>query len=255
MARSRAWSFTINNYTFEDMLTMFSNDARYLIFGFECGTTEHIQGYIYFDNARSFKSMRSMLPRAHIEKSIASPQSNIDYCKKEGEFYEFGEIPEPGKRNDLESLVSMIEDGYSRKEIREAYPKYYFMYKNKIESMVPVKTKNKDRYLYIQPETQKYAYSGAYVQLEWELWEGEDIMVMPAYTHYDVQSWNAGFPPKTRRGFEIVSVDPKIIILTYKDKKEEAYLNKLYQQILVCPPDGDVLTAEDVELVLQKLEE
>ena len=37
MSRSRAFVFTINNYTYDDMTSLLDIDFRYLCFGFEKG--------------------------------------------------------------------------------------------------------------------------------------------------------------------------------------------------------------------------
>jgi len=52
--RSRAWCFTINNDTFDDLEKMLDMTFQYLVFGFETGGKKkvcHIQGYVYFNNA------------------------------------------------------------------------------------------------------------------------------------------------------------------------------------------------------------
>lgn len=95
--RSRGWCFTINNYTaeHEDALRALTA-ARYMVFGREVGEqgTEHLQGYIYFATLKSFRQMKDMLPAgAHIEAARGSAEQNKDYCSKDGDFEEFGEMP------------------------------------------------------------------------------------------------------------------------------------------------------------------
>lgn len=104
--RARGWSFTINNDTDEDLDNVMDLNSDYLIFGFEKGKdgTKHIQGYVYFENARSFDSVKKMIPRAHLEISRGSPQQNYEYCIKEGDFYEFGDRPIQGERTDINEI-------------------------------------------------------------------------------------------------------------------------------------------------------
>lgn len=96
MARSRAYVFTINNYTEEDEAGVALCGATYTIYGKEVGDsgTPHLQGYLWFKNARAVTSVKKKLPRAHIEVRKGSHQQARDYCKKEGNFVEFGEEPE-----------------------------------------------------------------------------------------------------------------------------------------------------------------
>jgi len=58
--RTRGWTFTINNDTFEDLIGLIETDFEYLVIGFEVGDsgTPHIQGYIYFKNPRMLKGVR-----------------------------------------------------------------------------------------------------------------------------------------------------------------------------------------------------
>ena len=77
--RSRKWCFTVNNYTDEDLDQISSLNTQYLIYGRERGEegTDHIQGFAIFRNAVTFSSLKSKLPRAHIEVSKGSTEDNI----------------------------------------------------------------------------------------------------------------------------------------------------------------------------------
>lgn len=87
--RSRRWCFTLNNPTEqeESMLQgmVSSGQANYLVFGRERGAegTAHLQGYVEVPKKRTLSSMKSLLPRAHLEISRGSKESNRDYCTKE----------------------------------------------------------------------------------------------------------------------------------------------------------------------------
>lgn len=68
---------------------------KYCIVGTEtCPTTGkiHLQGYIYFAHGKSLKSVRTLMPRAHIEVAVTVGPA-IEYCKKEGNFVEDGDPP------------------------------------------------------------------------------------------------------------------------------------------------------------------
>jgi len=101
--RTRGWTFTINNDTFEDLIGLIETDFEYLVIGFEVGDsgTPHIQGYIYFKNPRMLKGVRNLMPRAHLLVSRGTALQNLKYCSKSGDFYEFGTIPEQGQRIDI----------------------------------------------------------------------------------------------------------------------------------------------------------
>lgn len=102
--RRRDYCFTINNPNEEDIESLANLEAsskvRYMVVGEETGEqgTDHYQGYIYFHNAIAFDPLKKLLPRAHIEPCLGSPQQNIDYCTKGKRFREHGERPMSQKR-------------------------------------------------------------------------------------------------------------------------------------------------------------
>lgn len=71
MSKSRAYCFTLNNYTEEEYLSVTSLESKYLVVGKEKGEsgTPHLQGFIYFENPRGFNSVKKSIPRAHLEIS------------------------------------------------------------------------------------------------------------------------------------------------------------------------------------------
>jgi len=83
MSKSRGWTFTLNNYTPEDVKNIEGFECQFL-FQEETGEsgTKHLQGMLYFKNAVSFNSIRNLLPRAHIEK-MKNKIASIKYCSKE----------------------------------------------------------------------------------------------------------------------------------------------------------------------------
>lgn len=124
-ARSKYWTFTLNNYTDADVehirkIREIFPSCTYLVFGREVGEagTPHLQGYLEFDTRRRFTIVKNLLAaggRCHIEKRRrnATSQQNRDYCTKDGDFEEFGTIsePEPGKRTDIEVVRESILNG------------------------------------------------------------------------------------------------------------------------------------------------
>lgn len=117
--RSRAWCFTLNNYTEEDVITFHDLECEYIIVGKEMGEsgTPHLQGYVYFANARSFASMKKLNGKTHFEKAKGSPMDNYKYCSKEGNFYEKGTMPSQGKRAVHNDVRKAVADGVGMREI------------------------------------------------------------------------------------------------------------------------------------------
>lgn len=119
--RSRAWIFTINNYTSNDhdQVAALAQESRYLIAGKEVGEegTPHYQGYVFFDNARSRGSLSKRLTRAWLSPAKGSPQENYNYCSKQEILIQHGTLPVMGKRTDIDVVRDMIQEGARMREV------------------------------------------------------------------------------------------------------------------------------------------
>jgi len=114
MSRVRAYVFTINNYVESDIsdIKALKDKAQYMIVGDEKGEegTPHLQGYVYFSHPKVFGSLKKKLPRAHLEVAKGTPQENKKYCSKQKVLFEFGDIPQQGKRNDIDEVRDILKD-------------------------------------------------------------------------------------------------------------------------------------------------
>lgn len=95
MSKFLSYVFTLNNYTAEDELYLQGLECRFLVYGREVGEsgTPHLQGFIKFKNQRSFNAVRKLLPRAHVEV-CRNVGPAIQYCRKDGDYFEQGEEPQ-----------------------------------------------------------------------------------------------------------------------------------------------------------------
>jgi len=114
--QARNWCFTLNNYTDDDIERLGSppDFVRYLVYGKEVGTsgTPHLQGFVSLSVRKRFNQVVDVIGgNAHIEKA-RNVAASIDYCKKDGDVYEFG-VPPPatGQRNDLEAFKDAVKSG------------------------------------------------------------------------------------------------------------------------------------------------
>jgi len=82
-SRTRNYCFTLNNYTPENIKNFCGIDCSY-VFQEETGAkgTKHLQGILMFKNARSFKSVKDIEPKAHWEPT-KDKEASILYCSKE----------------------------------------------------------------------------------------------------------------------------------------------------------------------------
>lgn len=117
MTKSRAWCFTLNNFTREEstkLVNFIGDEVEYAIVGNEKGEegTPHLQGYLYFKNARGFANIKACISdRLHLEKAKGTAAQNKEYCSKEEVLLEYGTVPEQGKRNDFGRLIEAIQGG------------------------------------------------------------------------------------------------------------------------------------------------
>ena len=125
----RNFCFTINNYVEETFASMrqLAEISSYLIYGKEVGEskTPHLQGYCELRKRTRFNRVKSFIPTAHIEPRKGTAVQARDYCAKDGDFKEHGELSKSGKRTDIENLYYMASQGKSDIEIGSEYPRAY----------------------------------------------------------------------------------------------------------------------------------
>lgn len=131
-----------------DNIEFVETKMNYLVYGKEiCPDTkkEHLQGYIEFKNPTEFNSIKNLLggDTTHIESRRGSSLEASRYCKKDGDFVEFGSISKPqGKRTDLDEVVEDFKNGLTVKETALNNPVQYLKYHKGFEKL---------RTLFIEP--------------------------------------------------------------------------------------------------------
>lgn len=137
---AKRWCFTINNYTAAEQQAILDSADRfvYLVIGRERGDsgTPHLQGFLILQTKLRLANVKALpgFQRAHLENSRGTPKQASDYCKKDGDFDEFGDLPESnqGKRTDFESLKEWIKNQpgpISNAALAEEFPSLYGRYK------------------------------------------------------------------------------------------------------------------------------
>lgn len=93
---SKRWLFTLNNYEPGDLLKLSTDNFAYVIVGKELApttNTPHLQGYAIFKSNKRLAALKKLFPTAHWTMANGTSDENIEYCKKDGDFVEFGERP------------------------------------------------------------------------------------------------------------------------------------------------------------------
>ena len=126
--RSRDWCFT--SWDSRRLPRFDDASMKYLIIGKEtCPDSgrEHRQCYVEFKSAKSISAAQRCLgldAGTHFEKRKGSAFQASEYCKKEGNFQEFGlapHKPQPGKRTDLEEIRESLANGTDMLDVADKY--------------------------------------------------------------------------------------------------------------------------------------
>ena len=140
---ARHWTFTWNAYGDSDVSRIENFDTHapgkvvYCIAGKEIGASgnPHLQGFISFEKRSSLTQAQTILGgKPHLEICRSIPHA-IEYCKKDGNYVQFGTPPTDkpnGTRNEFQGFIDAVKGGVrDRKVLREThanimarYPRY-----------------------------------------------------------------------------------------------------------------------------------
>ncbi len=120
--KARSYSFTLNNYTDNDVtaLKSLAPFVKYIIFGKEVGVsgTPHLQGMVNYSSPKTFTALKKEFPfdRAHIQ-ATKDQHASMEYCKKDGDYYEHGQPPKQGKRTDIDNVRDIMKAGGNIRDV------------------------------------------------------------------------------------------------------------------------------------------
>lgn len=111
--RTRSFCFTLNNWTDEEFAQLCDLSCRYLVIGKEHGDggTPHLQGYVEFNEKVTMGKLKKINKRIHWETRRGTPKQAALYCKKEGNYTEFGLLSQQGQRTDIEEVIQLVQSG------------------------------------------------------------------------------------------------------------------------------------------------
>lgn len=257
--RSRGFCFTINNYTDEDLAFCMDQETlqyRYILCGFEVGDEEgtpHIQGYVYYDNPRSFNSIKKLFYPNHIELQKGSFKEATDYCKglsagkvPNEDVYEQGEAPHPGQV-DKAKIEDIMNDPWNNFHL-------YNQYRRSYRELINKQLKNHERHLCVHPRRRKYEWMAEGMRsycIYPSDYEDEEYYFVPAsLIPYWVEDWINGLPHKQKVGYEYRYIDPQYVIIeTESDEPtalEKSHINNYIDYIDIWP-DTDLTGEDDIE--------
>lgn len=155
-SQAKHWVFTLNNWTQNEQAQIISgaplpddpnrdnSTFKYLVIGRETGAngTPHLQGFLTLRTKLRLRQVKALagFARAHLEISRGTPAQASTYCKKDGDFDEFGELATAqGKRCDWERLKEYIKEqdqAPTTREVAELFPSLVGRYPNQVQNFI-----------------------------------------------------------------------------------------------------------------------
>lgn len=246
MAQSKRWCFTLNNYEETDLPNILKWDTLYLVVGSEVGTsgTPHLQGFVTFKKNYRLSGVRKLLSKAHWEVAKGSSQQAADYCKKEGDFKEIGQLPYQGKRTDLEKAVDIIKDTGSLKNVSDELPVTYIKYSRGLRDYALLQIPPYDHvsvrgiWIYGPPGTGKthaarHFDPDAYMKPQNKWWDGYtgqqtvilDDLDTPVLCHY-LKIWSDKWSCTGETKGGTVQLSHRLFVVTSNFSIEELFVNE-----------------------------
>jgi hypothetical protein len=143
---AKRWCFTLNNYTPAELASIVdsADNFDYLIVAREHGDsgTPHLQGFVCLQTKLRLNNVKALpgFQRAHLESSRGTPKEASDYCKKDGDFDEFGTLPTgQGKRSEFDTLKEWIKEqdpSPTHRDLAENFPSLWGRYRSAVLSFV-----------------------------------------------------------------------------------------------------------------------
>lgn len=163
MSLAKRWCFTLNNPTDEEQLDLFthgeecgssenSSPFSYLIFGRETGQggTPHLQGYFILQSKQRLGTIKQIqgFGRCHLEVSRGSHDQASQYCKKDGDFDEYGVPPKaPGNGSSFEALRDWVRSqdvAPTEEDVWEVFPTLAGRYPGAVSRCISIFGKRPD---------------------------------------------------------------------------------------------------------------
>lgn len=254
--RSRFWCFTVNNPTEADAGTIGTafdkGELDYIVLGKEVGEsgTHHIQGYMICKKKTRLSTVKKLLStRAHLEAAKGTPQQASDYCKKEGDYREYGELPEPKHIKGGRANAKRYSDAYEQackgdlEAIdKELLTKHYNTYKriklDHIERLPDLEGTCGIWYYGLagagKTRTARATYPDAYPKRLNKWWDGydplihkdvivDDIDKSHTYMAHDLKIWTQEYDFLAETKGASILIRPEHIVITSQYKIDEIW--------------------------------
>nr|WAE43223.1 MAG: replication associated protein [Cressdnaviricota sp.] len=247
LPRSFGWCFTLNNYTEEEYQRCIDVQCRYIVIGKEIGEsgTPHLQGYVHYStNVPMSRVKKDLSTRAHVERRFGTVSEAANYCKKDGNFFENGDMPRDQKQT-WKDVMELAQAG-KMEQIMEDYPAIYILHRPKLEALNKTPPALLDRDLKSHFEwwygptgtgkshqiwTQYPIHYDKQINKWWDGYDREDVVVIEEadpkkceHMAYFFKRWMDRYPFQAEiKGAVLSQIRPKKIIITSNYTLQECF--------------------------------
>lgn len=256
-SQSKYWVFTINNPKPDYADVHGAKKWSYMVIGKEVGDegTPHLQGFIEYETRTRFSTVKKQLPRAHIEPMYGTTTEAINYCKKDGDWEEYGQVPPENTRaggasggkakmERYKSAISLAKKGDFDKMETDHPDMYWNNYHTmkRIAMDNPKKVEKLDKldneWIYGAPGLGKSWAAreenpGYYIKSHNKWWlgyRGEDVVIIDDISPHEGQfmgehlkQWADIYPVPTETKGDGMVIRPKKIVITSNYSIEEIW--------------------------------
>lgn len=303
--KSRNWCFTIHDWdkmdphVISDMKRELSA-AQYWVMGKEvCPTTgrKHLQGFVRYTNAVYWSRIQKALngTKAHIEWCRGDAEQNEKYCKKDGDFEEWGAAPisrkrkgEQGAEAQKQKWANIVQAAKKGKwqELEDEYPREFITSFRTLKAMRADSINVKET---IQGELEHewlWGESGAGKSSRarrehpdlylkdvdgdtakwWDMYDGEEVVLIEDLSPFNksmtdaLKKWSDRYPFKAQVKGAYMQIRPKKIIVTSQYRIDEIWEDEktraaLHRRFIEIEVDKDEEAQERLEAARAKEQE
>lgn len=239
-SRHYNWKFTINNWTPEHVQHLKAMKYKYLLFGREVGKegTPHLQGVVRMKSNKTFTQMKTcnMVPGAHLEV-VRSMEDAIEYCKKDGDYEEYGSIPITKKEQgqmEKDRWVLALHQARTTGQVEDAQIAFVharninYIYDQELRKRQLVDTEAEHEWYWGASGTGKSytarsKYPDAYLKMCNRWWDGyvnEEFVIIEDFDGghdglcHHMKIWSDRYPFNAEKKGSVIKIRPKKIIVT-----------------------------------------
>jgi hypothetical protein len=236
---------------------------KYIIAGKEIGEngTPHLQMHFTLKRGMTMSALHKMLKNYEIKMSLLVPEGpshtahNIGYCKKDGDFKEWGTPNQQGKRNDLNEFMEEIKVNPKKRriEIMEEFPMVYARYSKfaneyrllkQTHEIIQGDLKECNQWIYGPPGTGKsrpFQEAGCFSKPAnkwWDGYDGEEVVLIEDIdlTHdklsHLLKIWLDRYPFYAEIKGATVKIRPAKIIITSNYRPDEIFRDEMLVEAL-----------------------